>query len=52
MVVKHEQKYLGDLISADGKHDKNISMRKNKSMGIINQIMEILNSVYIGKLPF
>ena len=52
MAVKHEQKYLGDLISADGKHDKNISMRKNKSMGIINQIMEILNSVYFGKYHF
>ena len=30
MAVKHEQKYLGDLISADGKHDKNISMRKKQ----------------------
>ena len=52
MAVKNEQKYLGDLISADGRHDKNILMRKNKSIGIINQIMEILNSVYFGKFHF
>ena len=52
MGEKSEQKYLGDMISADGKHDKNISMRKNKSIGIINQIMEILNTVYFGKYHF
>ena len=52
MDQKDEQKYLGDMISKDGKHDKNISMRKNKSIGIINQIMEILNSVYYGKYHF
>ena len=52
MELKDEQKYLGDLISRDGKHDKNILMRKNKSIGIINQIMEILDSVYFGKYHF
>ena len=52
MAVKHEQKYLCDVISADGKHDKNILSRKNKSIGVINQIMEILNSVYFGKYHF
>ena len=30
MKVKEEQMYLGDIISSDGKHDKNIKHRKNK----------------------
>ena len=29
MKVKGEQMYLGDLVSADGKHDKNVLLRKN-----------------------
>ena len=49
MAVKHEQKYLGDVISADGKHNKNILM---ESIGVINQIVESLNSVYFGKYHF
>ena len=42
MREKTEQMYLGDLISADAKHDKNVLSRKNKSIGIIDQIMDIL----------
>jgi hypothetical protein len=52
MGVKSEQMYLGDLVSADGKHEKNILSRKNKSIGIINQIMDILNTAYFGKYFF
>ena len=32
MAEKSEQMYLGDVVSVDGKHDKNILSRKNKSM--------------------
>ena len=46
MKVKSEQMYLGDIISNDGKHFKNIEHRKNKALGIINQIMQILETVY------
>ena len=49
MKVKHEQVYLGDVISDDGKQVKNVQARKSKSLGIITQIMEILKSVYFGK---
>ena len=49
---KGEQMYLGDLVSADGKHDKNVLLRKNKSIGTINQIIDILNSTYFGKYHF
>ena len=49
MKVKEEQMYLGDIISADGKHQKNIQHRKNRGLGVINQIMQILDAVYFGK---
>ena len=47
-----EQMYLGDIISADGKHLKNIQNRKNKALGNINQIMQILESNFFGKYFF
>ena len=40
--VKSEQMYLGDVVSADGIHNK------NKSVGIINQIIYILQSTCFG----
>ena len=52
MKEKNEQMYLGDIISTDGKHFKNIQHRKNKALGIINQIMQILESTYFGKHYF
>jgi hypothetical protein len=52
MKEKQEQMYLGDIISADGTHSKNIQHRKNKGLGTINQIMQILDSVYFGKYYF
>ena len=42
MKMKEEQMYLCDIISADGSHSKNVRHRKNKGLGIINQIMDIL----------
>ena len=32
MSIKQDQMYLGDIISADGRHDKNIQARKNKGL--------------------
>ena len=52
MKVKQEQMYLGDIISADGKHQKKIQNRKNRGLEIINQIMNILDTVYFGKYYF
>ena len=52
MTERTEQMYLGDIISADGSHSKNIQHRKNRGVGIINQIMQILDSVYFGKYFF
>ena len=52
MGVTDEQMYLGDIISSDGKPSKNVQARKNKSLGIINQIMDIMKSVFFGKYYF
>jgi hypothetical protein len=52
MEVKEEQMYLGDVISSNGKHLKNVLNRKSKGLGVINQIMQILNSTFFGKFYF
>ena len=52
MEEKKEQMYLGDVISADGKHLKNVKARKNKALGAIDQIMQILETVFFGKFHF
>ena len=49
MQVKKEQTYLGDVISDDGKHTKNVQARRNKGLGVITQITQILDSVLFGK---
>ena len=49
MKLKEEQLYLGDIISSDGKHDKNIKSRRNRGLGKINEIMQILKSLIFGK---
>ena len=41
-------KYLGDIISFDGKNKKNILARRNKGIGIIKQIMNMLESTCYG----
>ena len=44
-----EETYLGDIISEDGKNTKNIKSRLAKGLGIISQIMNILESVTLGE---
>ena len=52
METKKQQKYLGDLLSSDGTQTKNIQERRNKGYGVINQIIQILESTYFGKYFF
>ena len=52
MELKQEQMYLGDIISSDGRQDKNIISRRNKGLGKINEIMKILQSLFFGKYYF
>ena len=47
-----EDKYLGDIISKDGRNIKNIQARVNKGKGIVKRILEILEGIPFGKLYF
>ena len=44
-----EDTYLGDLISSDGKNKKNVEKRISKGLGIITQILNLLDIVSFGK---
>ena len=46
--VKYDT-YLGDIISADGKNTRNIQHRISKGVGKITQILNILNTICLGK---
>ena len=48
----NEERYLGDIISKDGKNLKNIQARISKGKGIIKKICSILEDVPFGKLFF
>ena len=41
-------KYLGDIISSDSSNQKDIDKKLSKGMGIISQIMALLNDVSLG----
>ena len=47
-----EDTYLGDIISEDGKNGKNIKNRISKGVGIISEIMNILETVSLGEHLF
>ena len=47
-----QERYLGDILSCDGKNQKNITARKNKGTGIITQIMSILEDICFGNYYF
>ena len=46
------ERYLGDIISSDGKNTKNIDVRKNRGIGVVNQVMDILEEICFGKYHF
>ena len=52
MEESEEEKYLGDIITKDGKNLKNIQARVNKGKGIVKRILEILDGIPFGKLYF
>ena len=49
---KIEEKYLGDVISSDGKNMKNIKARIAKGKGIVMRILKNLENVPLGKHNF
>ena len=52
MVEVEEEKYLGDIISKDGKNIKNFKARVNKGTGIVNKIMTMLDGIPVGQFYF
>ena len=49
MEEKEDEKYLGDLISVDGRNVKNIKSRVAKGTGIISKILSILDGIPFGQ---
>ena len=47
-----QEKYLGDILTNDGKNSKNRAARKNRGIGVVNQIMTILEEICFGKYYF
>ena len=47
-----EEKYLGDIISKDGRNMINIKARVNKGTGIVTRIMTLLDGIPFGKYYF
>ena len=43
-----KEKYLGNILTSNGKINENILSRCNKSIGLINEIMSTLNEVSFG----
>ena len=52
MEEKDHEKYLGDIISNDGRNIKNIKARVNKGTGIVTRIMTLLEGIPFGKFYF
>ena len=46
------ERYLGDILSSNGKNKKNILSRRSKGVGIVNQILTILEGTCYGTHVF
>ena len=52
METKDSEKYLGDIISTDGKNLKNIKARVAKGTGIISKIITMMEGIPFGKFYY
>jgi hypothetical protein len=52
MEEKDSERYLGDVISKDGKNIKNIQARVSKGTGIVRNILTMLDGIPFGKYHF
>ena len=52
MKTTKREKYLGDILSNDGKIDETIKDRFNKGIGVVNQILSILKEISFGSYYF
>ena len=47
-----KEKYLGDQVASDCSNKENIEMRKSKGLGIVSQILSILDTMCLGGYYF
>ena len=52
MESSETEKYLGDLVSNNGRNEKNIKARKAKGTGIVDQIISIMDGTVYGPFHF
>ena len=52
MKLVSEDTYLGDVVRADGRNSSNVQQRVSKGIGLISQIMRILETISFGKSYF
>ena len=48
MEIVKKEKYVGDMVTGDGKHSKNLDARRSKGMGVISEILSILDGMCLG----
>ena len=48
MRMSREEKYAGDMVSANGSNDPNISRRRSIGIGALSQIFSVLNDISYG----
>ena len=46
------EKYVGDIICHTGKHTPNTKVRRSKGIGIVNEILSILDNLCLGQYYF
>ena len=47
-----DDKYLGDILSVDGKNTKNIAAKISKAIGIVKKVRDILDNMCLGPYFF
>ena len=52
MKTSSSEKYLGDILSNDGKIDLNIQAIYGKGIGVVNTIFSLLQEISFGKYYF
>ena len=52
MEEKADERYLGEIISTDGRNIKNIKARIAKGVGIVSKVMTILETIPFGRRYF
>ena len=49
MEIVDKEKYVGDIVANNGKHTKNIMARRSKGVGVICEIISILDGLCLGR---